>query len=71
MIASDKELEAAQARVQAIQSVLAHTRRTMAPEDFALQSKGWLREWERLDAEIHQYLSTPAPTAQLKPAVAS
>lgn len=61
MIANDAELAALQARVQVIQAVLAHTRRTLEPEDFEHQAKGWLLEWDGLETEIRAYLATPAP----------
>ncbi len=60
MITSDAELFAAQARVQVIQAMLAHARRTCTPETLRDQAKGWLAEWRRLDEEIREYLSTPA-----------
>ena len=50
---------AAQARVQVIQSMLAHGRRTLTEESFRAQSKGWLLEWERIEAEMREYLSSP------------
>ena len=60
MIMNDSELLATQARVQVIQAMLAHARRTCTPESFRDQAKGWLAEWQRLDEEIRAYLSTPA-----------
>ncbi len=60
MITSDSELLSAQARVQVIQAMLAHARRTCTPASFQDQAKGWLAEWQRLDEEIREYLSTPA-----------
>jgi hypothetical protein len=59
MITNDAELLAAQARVQVIQAMLAHARRTCTPESFQDQARGWLDEWQRLDEEIRSYLSTP------------
>jgi hypothetical protein len=59
MITSDVELLAAQARVQVIQAMLAHARRTCTPESFQDQAKGWLTEWQRLDEDMRAYLSTP------------
>ena len=66
MITNDAELLAAQARMQVIQAMLGHARKTCTPESFQDQAKGWLAEWQRLDEEIRAYLSTPAvltPTA--------
>ena len=63
MITSDAELLTAQARVQVIQAMLVHARRTCTPESFRDQAKGWLTEWQRLDEEIRTYLSTPAAVA--------
>jgi hypothetical protein len=60
VITNDSELLSAQARVQVIQAMLAHARRTCTPETFQDQAKGWLAEWERVDQEIREYLSTPA-----------
>ena len=60
MMTNDGELLAAQARVQVIQAMLAHARKTCTPESFQDQAKGWLAEWQRLDEEIRVYLSTPA-----------
>lgn len=71
MIANDTELMAAQARVQVIQSILAHGRRTLSPESFAAQSKGWLKEWDRLEADIRDYLSTPPSDHELQAAAAA
>ena len=65
MIANDSELMAAQARIQVIQAMLAHARRTLTQESFRDQAQGWLLEWERLEAEVKQYLSSPeAPAGQ-------
>ena len=65
MIGNDSELMAAQARIQVIQAMLAHARRTLTPESFQAQAQGWLLEWERLQAEVKQYLSSPeTPVAQ-------
>ena len=52
MMTNDGELLAAQARVQVIQAMLAHARKTCTPESFQDQAKGWLAEWQRLDEEI-------------------
>ena len=60
MITTDEELAAVQSRIQIIQAMLAHARRTLTPESFQAQSKGWLREWERLETELREYLSTPS-----------
>lgn len=64
MIVNDSELLAAQARVQVIQAMLAHARRTCSPESFRDQAKGWLAEWHRLEGEIREYLSTPASATE-------
>jgi hypothetical protein len=45
-----------------IQAMLAHARRTCTQESFGDQAKGWLAEWHRLDEDIREYLSTPAPS---------
>ena len=63
VMTSDSELIAAQARVQVIQAMLAHARRTCTPESFRDQAKGWLAEWQRLDDDIRGYLSTPPARA--------
>ena len=68
MITTDAELMAAQARLQVIQSMLAHARRTLSPESFRAQSKGWLSEWERLEAEMREYLSVPPDGVPREPA---
>jgi hypothetical protein len=59
VIKNDSELLAAQARIQVIQAMLAHARRTLTPESFAAQSKGWLMEWDRLEGDMRAYLSSP------------
>jgi len=59
MITSDVELLATQARVQVIQAMLAHARRTCTPESFQDQAKGWLAEWQRFEEDMREYLSTP------------
>ena len=58
MIAVTEGFRATQDRIQVVQGMLAHARRTRTPESFQAQSKGWLREWERLEADLHAYLST-------------
>jgi len=70
MITCDAELDAAQGKVRVIEALLAHTRRMMPQEDFELHAKGWLREWDRLEADIREYLSTPeaAPALEMAPA---
>ena len=60
MMTNDGALLAAQARVQVIQAMLVHARKTCTPESFQDQAQGWLAEWQRLDEEIRAYLSTPA-----------
>jgi hypothetical protein len=65
MITSDVELLATQARVQVIQAMLAYARRTCTQESFQDQAKGWLAEWQRLEEDMREYLSTPvAPLSQ-------
>jgi hypothetical protein len=68
MVDNDTGLMAAQARVQVIQAMLAHARRTLTPDSFHDQSKGWLLEWQRLEAEMRAYLSTPLDAAPSEPA---
>ena len=58
MISDDTQLMSAQARMQVIQAMLAHARHTLTPQSFQAQSKGWLREWDRLEADIRRYLSS-------------
>ena len=53
MMTNDGELLAAQARVQVIQAMLAHARKTCTPESFQDQAKGWLAEWQRLEFAEH------------------
>ena len=67
MISNDIELMAAQARVQVIQGILPHSRKTLPPDDFSAQSSGWLREWDRIEADIRAYISSPVsrPTTDL------
>jgi hypothetical protein len=62
VIRDDEELLAAQARVQVIQAMLAHARRTCTPESYLDQTKGWMAEWVRLNEDIRTYLSSPAPS---------
>lgn len=68
MIASDKEFEDVQGRIRTIQGMLAHARRTLTPDSFQAQSRGWLKEWERLEAEAREYLSSPVDTSVREPA---
>ena len=60
MITHDSEWLAAQARVQVIQAMRAHARRTCTSESFQDQATGWLAEWPRLEEDIRRYRSTPA-----------
>ena len=68
MIETDSDLMNAQARVQVIQAILANSRRTLSPESFAMQSSGWLKEWDRLEKDIREYLATSAYTSELQSA---
>lgn len=68
MITNDTELMAAQARLQVIQSMLAHARKTLTGPSFAAQAKGWLQEWERLEAEMRDHLSSPVAGEPRTPA---
>ena len=63
VITNDSELLTVQARVQVVQAMLAHSRRTCTPETFQDQAKSWLNEWQRLDEDIRDYLSTPPTRA--------
>lgn len=62
MITIDKESGDVQGRIRTIQGMLAHARRTLTPDSFQAQSRGWLKEWERLEAEAREYLTSPMDT---------
>jgi hypothetical protein len=70
VIQNDADLMAAQARIQVIQSIRAHARRTLTPDSFLAQSKGWLQEWKKIEEDVRAYLSTPAEPEEAQPVAA-
>lgn len=70
MITNEAELMSVQARVQVIQAMLTHARRTLTAESYKAQSKGWLMEWERLEAEIRDYFQLEPGPVEVEAVVA-
>jgi hypothetical protein len=58
LIANDNELEQTQARLLVCQSMIAHARQTLPPDAFWKRTRHWMEEWDRLDDEIREYLTT-------------
>jgi hypothetical protein len=58
VISNDKELEQRQARLLVCQSMIAHARQTLPPDTFWKRTRHWTEEWDRLDDEIRDYLTT-------------
>lgn len=65
MIANDKELEVALARIARFQEQVAHLRRVETnPENFRGAVSGFLAEIDRMQLEVREYLSIhPADVA--------
>ena len=57
MIQNDEELRATQSRIATLQEVLLSLRKTEKPSNYALMSKGYLMEIDKMQAEILEYLS--------------
>lgn len=57
MIMNDNELEAAQKRIARFQAQVSHLRKVESdPENFRLESSGYLSEIDRLQLEVREYL---------------
>ncbi len=61
MITNDQELMASQERIQKFQTWLATMRITARPEEFYAVTSGYRLEIERMQAEVLDYLLSPAP----------
>jgi hypothetical protein len=60
MIHNQQELEASQERIAKFQSWLLDMRQTTSPKEFALMSSGYRLEIEKMQAEVLEYLLSPA-----------
>jgi hypothetical protein len=60
MIRNQQELEASQERISKFQSWLLDMRQTTSPKEFALMSSGYRLEIEKMQAEVLEYLLSPA-----------
>jgi predicted phosphoribosyltransferase len=67
MIQNDQELSATQVRIQEFQHILTQLRVTARPEEFFSVASGYLRELERMQEDVLEYLrrhaSQPAGNA--------
>ncbi|MBC8228168.1 hypothetical protein H8E77_01305 [bacterium] len=57
MIQNDDEFQVTQSRIIALQEILLSLRKTEKPSNYALMSKGYLMEIDKMQAEIMEYLS--------------
>jgi hypothetical protein len=57
MIQNDYELRAAQERILLFERILTEACRIYSPANYAAMAEGYLLEIEKLQAEIHAYLS--------------
>ncbi len=60
MIGNDQELRAARKRITYFEQLLAQLRLTARPEEFRSVATGYRVELERMQAEVLDYLTTPA-----------
>ncbi|MFQ6044629.1 MAG: hypothetical protein ACE5PV_27565 [Candidatus Poribacteria bacterium] len=57
MIQNDEEFRVTQSRIVSLQNILLSLRTTEKPSNYALMSKGYLMEIDKMQAEIMEYLS--------------
>ena len=57
MIQNDDEFRVTQSRIVALQEILLSLRKTEKPSNYALMSKGYMMEIDKMQAEILEYLS--------------
>ncbi|MGL4608515.1 MAG: hypothetical protein ACRCYY_02350 [Trueperaceae bacterium] len=62
MIRNQQELEASQERIAKFQSWLLDMRQTTSSKEFVLMSSGYRLEIEKMQAEVLEYLLSPALT---------
>ncbi len=62
MIQNDQELKVTRDRVSYLLDLLARLRVSCRPEELALVTSGYRAEVERLQREVLDYLTQPAPT---------
>jgi hypothetical protein len=62
MIQSDQELKTTRERIAYLLDLLARLRVSCRPEELALASSGYRAEVERMQREMLDYLTQPAPT---------
>lgn len=60
MIRNQQELEASQERIAKFQSWLLDMRQTTSPKEFVLMSSGYRLDIEKMQAEVLEYLLSPA-----------
>jgi len=64
MISNDTELAATLERIRRLQDQLALLRKVESnPVNYRLSSSGFISEVDRMQLEVHEYLSAPAETA--------
>jgi hypothetical protein len=63
MISDEKQLRAAQQRVERFQSWLSELRQTARPAEFDAVASGYRLEIERMQSEILDYLLRPVQSA--------
>jgi hypothetical protein len=64
MIQNDKELYAMQERILMFERVLAEARKTYSTSNYKAMAEGYLKEIDRMRAEIREYLSCTQEQAE-------
>jgi hypothetical protein len=57
MIQNDTELQVTQERIQRFERFLAEARKTSSPSNYIAMAEAYLKEIEKMQAEIREYLS--------------
>jgi hypothetical protein len=71
MIRNDQELRATQERIAYFERLLSQLRVTARPEEFGAVASGYRAELEGMQAEVLDYLTTPAGDPRTEPARAA
>jgi len=66
MIQNDQELKVTRERISYLVDLLARLRASSRPEELALVSGGYRTEIERMQREVLDYLTQPAPSTTAK-----
>jgi hypothetical protein len=64
MIQNDNELAITQQRIAYLLDLLARLRKSSRPEELPLVTSGYRAEVERMQREVLDYLTKPAPSAK-------